>query len=76
MSAIEATIVKRTELCILVLPGIVDFDLSDEFPKQQRSTAVIMLASPPGPHRFVTMLHDRIGGGRRADRYKHWVKAR
>jgi hypothetical protein len=35
---------KRTELCILVLPGIVDFDLSGEVPKQKLSTAAIMLA--------------------------------
>jgi hypothetical protein len=47
MSASEASVVKRTELCILVLPGIVDFDLSCEFPKHQRSTMEIRLARAP-----------------------------
>jgi hypothetical protein len=36
---------KRTELCILVLPIIVDFDLSGEVPKPKLSTAAMMLAS-------------------------------
>jgi hypothetical protein len=35
---------KRNELCILVLPVIVDFDLSGEVPKEKLSTAAIMLA--------------------------------
>jgi hypothetical protein len=44
---------KRNELCILVLPVIVDFDLSGEVPKRERSTAAIMLASRP--ERFVDL---------------------
>src|SRR5258708_40102339 len=43
-SVTEASMAKRNELCILVLPVIVDFDLSGEVPKQKLSTAGMMLA--------------------------------
>src|ERR1700730_1015669 len=53
---------KRTDLCIVVLPVIVNYDLSGEVPKQDASTAAILLARVPRASPFcnyVTFVGDR-----------------